>query len=109
MARENLDLVTHLGDYIYEYSPSATGVRKHANPEPRDLDGYRIRYAHYKTDTALRAVHALCPWLVVWDDHEVDNNYAGLVGENVMKSGEQMHARRADPSALCSATSKSGG
>lgn len=95
MARENLDLVTHLGDYIYEYSPSANGVRKHANPEVRDLDGYRIRYAQYKTDTALRAAHALCPWLVIWDDHEVDNNYAGLVGENVMESVEQMRMRRA--------------
>ncbi|HTE47112.1 MAG TPA: alkaline phosphatase D family protein [Gemmatimonadaceae bacterium] len=95
MSRESLDLMAHLGDYIYEYSPSATGVRKHANPEARDLDGYRIRYAQYKSDSALRAAHEICPWLVIWDDHEVDNNYAGLAGENDMESIEQMRSRRA--------------
>ena len=42
------------------------------------IDDYRNRYAQYRSDPALRAVHALFPFLVVWDDHEVDNNYAGL-------------------------------
>ncbi len=46
-------------------------------------------------DPALQAAHARCPWLVTWDDHDVDNDYAGLVGENVMESEEQMLARRA--------------
>jgi alkaline phosphatase D len=95
LAAEEVDLVFHLGDYIYEYSPIEGRVRKHANPEIMDLTNYRIRYAQYKTDPHLSAAHARCPWIVTWDDHEVDNNYAGLIGENVMESEEQMRARRA--------------
>jgi alkaline phosphatase D len=95
MAAESLDLVTHLGDYIYEYSGTDGGVRRHATSELATLADYRIRYAQYKTDTDLQAAHAMCPWLVTWDDHEVDNNYAGDVGENGMESVEQMRARRA--------------
>ena len=95
MAREELDLVAHLGDYIYEYAGAEGRVRRHAGAEARTLDGYRQRYAQYKSDPALQAAHARCPWVVTWDDHEVDNNYAGLVGENGMESEEQMHARRA--------------
>jgi len=95
MAREELDLVSHLGDYIYERSPIPGSVRQHANEEPLDLDAYRIRYGQYKSDALLRAAHCVCPWLVIWDDHEVDNNYAGTHGENNMESEEQMRSRRA--------------
>lgn len=95
MAKEDLDLVAHLGDYIYEYSSPANAVRKHQGLEVRTVEDYRRRYAQYKTDEALQAAHARCPWIVVWDDHEVDNNYAGLVGENEMESVDQMRARRA--------------
>jgi alkaline phosphatase D len=95
LAREELDLVSHLGDYIYEYGANKSAPRQHATPEVRTLDAYRTRYAQYKSDPALQAAHAKCPWLVIWDDHEVDNNYAGLHGENDMESEEQMHARRA--------------
>ena len=95
MAAEELDLVTHLGDYIYEYSGRTTRLRTHANPEIISLEDYRIRYAQYKGDEHLRAAHARCPWLVTWDDHEVDNNYASSVGENGMESAEQVRARRA--------------
>jgi alkaline phosphatase D len=95
MAREELDLVAHLGDYIYEYAGSNDGVRRHAGSECRTLDDYRLRYAQYKADPLLQAAHARCPWVVTWDDHEVDNNYAGLVGENDMESVDQMRARRA--------------
>jgi alkaline phosphatase D len=70
-------------------------VRSHAGLEIRTLDDYRRRYALYKSDPLLQAAHARCPWLVTWDDHEVDNNYAGLVGENAMESDEQMRQRRA--------------
>src|SRR6185436_19077854 len=87
--------VAHLGDYIYEYSPNPRGVRQHANAEVRDLSAYRIRYGQYKSDPALCAAHALCPWIIIWDDHEVDNNYANLSGENNMESEEQMRTRRA--------------
>jgi alkaline phosphatase D len=95
MAKEELDLVTHLGDYIYEGSSPANAVRKHQGLEIRTVDDYRRRYAQYKSDPALQAAHARCPWVVVWDDHEVDNNYAGVHGENDMESVEQMRARRA--------------
>jgi alkaline phosphatase D len=95
MAREELDLVAHLGDYIYEYAAAPGNVRAHVGLEIRTLDDYRRRYAQYKADPALRAAHARCPWLVTWDDHETDNNYAGLIGENEMESEEQMRERRA--------------
>ncbi len=95
MAKEDLDLVAHLGDYIYEYSSPVDALRKHQGLEIRTVDDYRRRYAQYKSDPALRAAHARCPWVVTWDDHEVDNNYAGLSGENDMESVDQMRARRA--------------
>ena len=95
MAKEELDLVAHLGDYIYEYGTYTNRVRQHGSLEIRTLDDYRRRYALYKSDQLLRDAHARCPWIVTWDDHEVDNNYAGSVGENGMESEEQMHARRA--------------
>jgi alkaline phosphatase D len=76
MAREELDLVVHLGDYIYESSWGRNHVRKHGADVPRTLAEYRNRYALYKADENLQAAHAAFPWLVTWDDHEVDNDYA---------------------------------
>src|SRR5690606_26362887 len=75
---EDVDLVVHLGDYIYENAPGANVVRSHDSPEIITLDDYRRRYALYKTDPALRAVHEAFPFVVSRDDHEVDNNYAGV-------------------------------
>lgn len=95
MAREEIDLVMHLGDYIYEYAAGSPGVRSHVGMEIRTVDDYRRRYAQYKQEAELQAAHARCPWTVVWDDHEVDNNYAGLTGELGMESEEQMRLRRA--------------
>ncbi len=95
LSREEIDLVTHLGDYIYEYGPTAGRVRLHDGPEIQTLTQYRNRYALYKSDALLQQAHARCPWILTWDDHEVDNNYAGSVGENLMESDEQMRARRA--------------
>ena len=83
MAQENLDLVMFLGDYIYEYPRAANGVRTPPGGWVLTLDDYRQRYATHKEDADLQAMHAACPWLVTWDDHEVQNDYAGLtVGEN---------------------------
>ena len=82
LAREDLDLVVHLGDYIYEYEGDATRVRMHTGKEIQSLDDYRNRYALYKTDPDLQAAHAAFPWALTWDDHEVDNDYAGSVSEN---------------------------
>src|SRR5688572_27779849 len=94
-SREEADLVAHLGDYIYEYGPTPGRVRLHNSTEIRTLEHYRARYALYKSDPMLQQAHARCPWIVTWDDHEVDNNYANEIGENIMESAEQMRARRA--------------
>ncbi|GGN95313.1 MULTISPECIES: alkaline phosphatase D family protein [Haloarcula] len=83
MAEDELDLVVHLGDYIYEYGIGPDGgVRNTSVPqayraEPTTLDRYRLQYGLYKSDPDLRAAHASAPWLVTRDDHEVDNNWAG--------------------------------
>jgi alkaline phosphatase D len=95
MARENIDFVAFLGDYIYEGGPTPTAVRTHASAEAMTLDGYRGRYAQYKTDPALQAAHLTCPWIAITDDHEVDNNYADLNSENGFESVEWMRNRRA--------------
>jgi alkaline phosphatase D len=95
LAREDIDLVAFLGDYIYETGPGVAGPRRHATPEAMTLDGYRLRYAQYKTDPALQAVHARFPWVLITDDHEVDNNYAGDYSVDAMVSTESMRARRA--------------
>lgn len=77
MADENLDLVLFLGDYIYEYAPIPGRVRIHeGSGVTRTLADYRSRYAQYKADPALQRMHASAPWILVWDDHEVDNDYA---------------------------------
>jgi alkaline phosphatase D len=81
-ARNDVDLVLHLGDYIYEGSVQRPGARRHAFPEAFTLEDYRNRYAQYRLDPALQAAHALCPWLATWDDHEVDNDYAAEVSED---------------------------
>src|SRR5262245_52301164 len=82
MADEQLDLVVHLGDYIYEGAPVAGRPRQHNGPEIISLEDYRNRYALYKSDPDLKLAHAAFPWVVTWDDHEVDNNYAGDVPED---------------------------
>lgn len=79
MLGEDLDLVFHLGDYIYEGPARDNGVRRHVGPLLHALADYRNRLAQYKTDPALQAMHAAAPWIVTWDDHEFVNNYANDV------------------------------
>ncbi len=85
LAQEDVDVVFHLGDYLYEYAvDSAGGARGYTdrvlpavfNRETLTLEDYRLRYALYKTDPDLRAAHAAHPFVVTWDDHETENNYA---------------------------------
>ncbi len=95
MAEEEFDLVIHLGDYIYERSWGDNLVRHHEGPEIRTLQDYRNRYNTYKSDPDIRAAHASAPWAVTWDDHEVDNNYAGDVAEDD-QTPEQLLRRRAN-------------
>lgn len=78
MATEDLDLVLFLGDYIYEDGRSPTLPRQHNTGEPTTVETYRLRHALYKTDPNLQATHANFPWVIVFDDHEVDNNWAGV-------------------------------
>ena len=92
---EDADLVIHLGDYIYEGGQGGTAiVRDHNSPEVTTLDAYRNRWGLYKGDPAIQAAHAACPWVVTWDDHEVENNYAGLVPQ-VEAESPSFPARRA--------------
>ncbi|MDB6174039.1 MAG: phosphodiesterase/alkaline phosphatase [Chthoniobacteraceae bacterium] len=81
MAKDELDLVFHLGDYIYEGAGRTTGVRRHAGPKLMTLEDYRIRHSQYRADPLLQGMHARCPWFVTWDDHEVENNYAGALSQ----------------------------
>lgn len=81
MAEEHPELILHLGDYIYEYAAKSGDVRKVLGPETRTLANYRQKHSQYKTDKDLQAAHAIAPWLVVFDDHEVENNWANEVPE----------------------------
>jgi alkaline phosphatase D len=96
MARDELDMVVHLGDYIYEYGGVEGKVRRHAGGEITTLDDYRIRLAQYRSDPHLMAMHGRCPWFVTWDDHEVDNNYADAVSEEKGVDPLDLLARRAN-------------
>jgi alkaline phosphatase D len=76
LAAEDVDLVLFLGDYLYENPARPDRVRQHIGDEARTLTEYRNRHAQYKTDPDLQRLHRAAPWLVTWDDHEVDNDYA---------------------------------
>lgn len=82
MQAEKLDAVLFLGDYIYEY-PGQLGSLRYPKVNSNigfviSLDDYRSRYAQYKSEQDLQNMHAACPWLMTWDDHEVQNDYANL-------------------------------
>jgi len=76
--RDDIDLVLHLGDYIYEYASLDASLNTGRIHEPAaeavSLDDYRRRHACYKADPDSRAVHRRHPFIVIWDDHEVANN-----------------------------------
>ena len=97
LVEQSPDLVTFLGDYIYESGVGtldATTVRLHNSDEIKDLVAYRNRYALYRSDPLLQAAHAECPWVITWDDHEVENNYANLTPQD-SADAEGHAARRA--------------
>src|SRR5262245_31211766 len=99
IAEENPDLVIFLGDYIYEFTYSGANVdrllRKHDGPTATDLTAYRNRYALYRTDPDLQALHAAAPCLMTWDDHEVENDYANEWSEHTETTPEAFLRRRA--------------
>ncbi len=76
MAQEPLDCVLFVGDYIYEYGITPNRTRQHNSSACHSLDEYRARYALYKSDADLQTAHAAFAWLMMWDDHEVENDYA---------------------------------
>ncbi|OUM07310.1 alkaline phosphatase [Pseudomonas syringae] len=98
LAAERPDLVFFLGDYIYEMNVSPANIqfpRRHATSDPIDLAGYRNRYAQYKTDPDLQALHACAPSIVTWDDHEVQNDYAAQWSQDPGVPVERFLRRRA--------------
>lgn len=84
MAKQNVDVVIHLGDYIYEYGADGYATEDAAklgrtlpadnNKEIIKLDDYRKRYALYRKDKDLQALHHRHPFIVIWDDHELAND-----------------------------------
>ncbi len=84
MAKQNVDVVIHLGDYIYEYGADGYATEDAVrlgrtlatdnNKEIIKLDDYRKRYALYRKDADLQAVHQRHPFIVIWDDHELAND-----------------------------------
>jgi alkaline phosphatase D len=100
LAEDRPDLVLHLGDYQYEYTAhdyEAPGgnVRDHDGPETTTLESYRQRHAQYKTDLDMQEAHAATAWAVVFDDHEVDNNWAGDIPEHVEETSGFVQRRQA--------------
>jgi len=101
IARQAPDAVLFVGDCIYEYAPNESLVRDGGNirlaegGETVALADYRQRFATYQTDPQLQAAHAAAPWVVTWDDHEVENNYADEISEENAPR-EAFLQRRAD-------------
>lgn len=87
---EDLDLVVFVGDYIYEYAilegdnlwRDGAQVPEQFQHVVQTLEQYRLRYSLFKSDKHLQAAHAAHPFIMIWDDHEVENNHAGLWSEN---------------------------
>ena len=102
MAESDLDLVLHLGDYIYEY-PEAGYANDYArevlkrNVVPQHeviaLEDYRMRYGLYRTDPDLQALHQRHPFICVWDDHELANNTWREGAENHNEGEGDFHQR----------------
>ena len=84
MAKQDVDVVIHLGDYIYEYGMGGYATEEAVEMgraladdnslEIIHLDDYRKRYALYRLDADLQAAHQRHPFIVVWDDHELAND-----------------------------------
>lgn len=91
LSREQIDFVFCYGDYIYEgrgdrlrqtREGPVEPIRRHEGNEIYSIIDYRRRYAQYKMDADLQAAHAAAPWLVVYDDHEIDNNWADALDQD---------------------------
>jgi alkaline phosphatase D len=100
-AEADLDFVFHYGDYIYEGRASGErsgnfpAIRHHNSPAVETLEAYRRRYALYQLDPDLRAAHHAHPFIMSFDDHEVDNNWAAAVAGHSGVAPEVFALRRA--------------
>ena len=101
----DVDAVLHLGDYIYEYDTRGLSLENSGEvvrnlPADNDkeiltLDDYRKRYAVYRSDSQLQALHAAHPFITMWDDHEVANNsYKDGASNHDEGEGEFRKARK---------------
>ncbi|GAA2879841.1 alkaline phosphatase [Actinoplanes cyaneus] len=105
LAAEELDVVFFLGDYIYEGAINSVGGNRMDSTlglpdtfelETDTLDLYRMRYALYRTDPDLQAAHAALPWILTWDDHEVQDNYANDASRFTTVPAKDFLVRRAN-------------
>ncbi|GAA3772584.1 alkaline phosphatase D family protein [Plantactinospora mayteni] len=96
LAEEDLAFVAFLGDYIYENRPNPAAYRVHqGTDEPYSLTDYRNQHAQYKTDPDLQRAHGAVPWIVTFDDHELDNNWADEIPQDpALQTPEAFRARR---------------
>jgi alkaline phosphatase D len=99
--RPDLDAIVHLGDYIYEfgsgrYNDPSISRAVQPNNELVTLQDYRNRYAFYRSDLDLQAVHRQHPFIVVWDDHEMANDaWSGGAGNHNANQGDWKTRQRA--------------
>ena len=97
-ARKDLDLVVHLGDYIYEFGTGEYGNVRPCEPghEIVTLRDYRTRHNQYKTDPDLQEMHRQHPVIAIWDDHEFADNAWKGGAENHQPGSEGRWAKRVD-------------
>lgn len=99
LAERDVDLVVHLGDYIYEAEAKHERWTRLHRPRGRclTLPDYRARHAQYKTDPDLQALHARHPMVAVWDDHELAGNawWDGAAGHVPLSDGDWPRRRAA--------------
>ena len=105
-AKSDAQYAVHVGDYLYEYgsdpakfgNKDAVALGRVATPanDIVSLSDYRTRYALYRSDASLQALHAKMPWIAVWDDHEFANNawVGGAENHNPATQGD-WNARKA--------------
>jgi alkaline phosphatase D len=102
--RDDVDVIVHLGDYIYEYGLSGYGgdvaIQLGRVPSPEvectRIEDYRARHAQYKREAELQAAHAMAPWVVVWDDHETANDSFATGAQNHQENeGDWANRKRA--------------
>lgn len=93
-AAEQPDVVLELGDYIYEGAGDAGRFRTHPGSTCMTLADYRRRYALYKAEPPTQELHQAAPWMVTWDDHEIQDNWAGLYPRDGVPT-DAWRARRA--------------